>query len=177
MGPRLRCRSRRNCGHTFGEGGGQSPGAASPGLVQPAHRHTPPAADCRLEEGSEGAPAQLPQASAALPRPGLQPPAPTAITQPAPPFRGTPSLTSRPVPVGVVPAQSCPAAIGMPCLAPVPVVGLTPSRAVALGLPAPIGLPPACSGPDTSSVRDTPYCGSFTKPPAQHPAVPRLSAV
>ena len=37
--------------------------------------------------------------SAALPRSVLQPPAPTAITQPAPPFQGNSFLTSQPVPV------------------------------------------------------------------------------
>ncbi|XP_047595217.1 protein numb homolog isoform X4 [Lutra lutra] len=119
---------------------GQSSGAASPGLFQAGHRRTPSEADRWLEEVSKSVRAQQPQASAAALQPVLQPPPPTAMTQPAPPFQGHAFLTSQPVPVGVgpplqpafVPAQSYPVANGMPYPAPnVPVVGITPSQMVA----------------------------------------------
>uniref|UniRef100_F7IQW6 Protein numb homolog n=1 Tax=Callithrix jacchus TaxID=9483 RepID=F7IQW6_CALJA len=119
---------------------GQSSGAASPGLFQAGHRRTPSEADRWLEEVSKSVRAQQPQASAAPLQPVLQPPPPTAISQPAPPFQGNAFLTSQPVPVGVVPAlqpafvpaQSYPVANGMPYPAPnVPVVGITPSQMVA----------------------------------------------
>ncbi|XP_053080657.1 protein numb homolog isoform X8 [Acinonyx jubatus] len=118
----------------------QSSGAASPGLFQAGHRRTPSEADRWLEEVSKSVRAQQPQASAASLQPVLQPPPPTAITQPAPSFQGNAFLTSQPVPVGVVPplppafvpAQSYPVANGMPYPAPnVPVVGITPSQMVA----------------------------------------------
>ncbi|XP_044928640.1 protein numb homolog isoform X4 [Mustela putorius furo] len=119
---------------------GQSSGAASPGLFQAGHRRTPSEADRWLEEVSKSVRAQQPQASAAALQPVLQPPPPTAMTQPAPPFQGHAFLASQPVPVGVVPplqpafipAQSYPVANGMPYPAPnVPVVGITPSQMVA----------------------------------------------
>ncbi|XP_012293573.2 protein numb homolog isoform X6 [Aotus nancymaae] len=119
---------------------GQSSGAASPGLFQAGHRRTPSEADRWLEEVSKSVRAQQPQVSAAPLQPVLQPPPPTAISQPAPPFQGNAFLTSQPVPVGVVPAlqpafvptQSYPVANGMPYPAPnVPVVGITPSQMVA----------------------------------------------
>ncbi|XP_045865208.1 protein numb homolog isoform X4 [Meles meles] len=119
---------------------GQSSGAASPGLFQAGHRRTPSEADRWLEEVSKSVRAQQPQASAAALQPVLQPPPPTAVTQPAPPFQGHAFLASQPVPVGVVPplqpafvpAQSYPVANGMPYPAPnVPVVGITPSQMVA----------------------------------------------
>uniref|UniRef100_A0A2I3GNE7 Protein numb homolog n=1 Tax=Nomascus leucogenys TaxID=61853 RepID=A0A2I3GNE7_NOMLE len=118
----------------------QSSGAASPGLFQAGHRRTPSEADRWLEEVSKSVRAQQPQASAAPLQPVLQPPPPTAISQPGPPFQGNAFLTSQPVPVGVVPAlqpafvpaQSYPVANGMPYPAPnVPVVGITPSQMVA----------------------------------------------
>nr|XP_012293571.1 protein numb homolog isoform X6 [Aotus nancymaae] len=119
---------------------GQSSGAASPGLFQAGHRRTPSEADRWLEEVSKSVRAQQPQVSAAPLQPVLQPPPPTAISQPAPPFQGNAFLTSQPVPVGVVPTlqpafvptQSYPVANGMPYPAPnVPVVGITPSQMVA----------------------------------------------
>nr|XP_055159894.1 protein numb homolog isoform X7 [Nyctereutes procyonoides] len=119
---------------------GQSSGAASPGLFQAGHRRTPSEADRWLEEVSKSVRAQQPQASAVPLQPVLQPPPPTAITQPAPPFQGNAFLTSQPVPVGVVPplqpafvpTQSYPVANGLPYPAPnVPVVGITPSQMVA----------------------------------------------
>ncbi|XP_044087985.1 protein numb homolog isoform X4 [Neovison vison] len=119
---------------------GQSSGAASPGLFQAGHRRTPSEADRWLEEVSKSVRAQQPQASAAALQPVLQPPPPTAMTQPAPPFQGHAFLASQPVPVGVVPplqpafipAQSYPVANGVPYPAPnVPVVGITPSQMVA----------------------------------------------
>uniref|UniRef100_A0A2K5R4X7 Protein numb homolog n=1 Tax=Cebus imitator TaxID=2715852 RepID=A0A2K5R4X7_CEBIM len=119
---------------------GQSSGAASPGLFQAGHRRTPSEADRWLEEVSKSVRAQQPQASAAPLQPVLQPPPPTAISQPVPPFQGNAFLTSQPVPVGVVsalqpafvPAQSYPVANGVPYPAPnVPVVGITPSQMVA----------------------------------------------
>ncbi|XP_069344703.1 protein numb homolog isoform X8 [Eulemur rufifrons] len=119
---------------------GQSSGAASPGLFQAGHRRTPSEADRWLEEVSKSVRAQQPQASAAPLQPVLQPPPPTAISHPAPPFQGNAFLTSQPMPVGVVPplqpafvpAQSYPVANGMPYPAPnVPVVGITPSQMVA----------------------------------------------
>nr|XP_010333564.1 protein numb homolog isoform X6 [Saimiri boliviensis boliviensis] len=119
---------------------GQSSGAASPGLFQAGHRRTPSEADRWLEEVSKSVRAQQPQASAAPLQPVLQPPPPTAISQPAPPFQGNAFLTSQPVQVGVVPAlqpafvpaQSYPVVNGMPYPAPnVPVVGITPSQMVA----------------------------------------------
>uniref|UniRef100_A0A8D2B8Z2 Protein numb homolog n=1 Tax=Sciurus vulgaris TaxID=55149 RepID=A0A8D2B8Z2_SCIVU len=118
----------------------QSSGAASPGLFHGGHRRTPSEADRWLEEVSKSVRAQQPQASAAPLQPVLQPPPPTAISQPAPPFQGNAFLTSQPVPVGVVPplppafvpAQSYPVANGMSYPAPnVPVVGITPSQMVA----------------------------------------------
>ncbi|XP_045420256.1 protein numb homolog isoform X6 [Lemur catta] len=119
---------------------GQSSSAASPGLLQAGHRRTPSEADRWLEEVSKSVRAQQPQASAAPLQPVLQPPPPTAISHPAPPFQGNAFLTSQPMPVGVVPplqpafvpAQSYPVANGMPYPAPnVPVVGITPSQMVA----------------------------------------------
>ncbi|XP_029094006.1 protein numb homolog isoform X7 [Monodon monoceros] len=119
---------------------GQSSGAVSPGLFQAGHRRTPSEADRWLEEVSKCVRAQQPQASAAPLQPVLQPPPPSAISQPAPPFQGNAFLTSQPVPVGVVPplqpafvpAQSYPVANGMTYPAPnVPVVGITPSQMVA----------------------------------------------
>ncbi|XP_032693332.1 protein numb homolog isoform X1 [Lontra canadensis] len=119
---------------------GQSSGAASPGLFQAGHRRTPSEADRWLEEVSKSVRAQQPQASTAALQPVLQPPPPTAMTQPVPPFQGHAFLASQPVPVGVgpplqpafVPAQSYPVANGMPYPAPnVPVVGITPSQMVA----------------------------------------------
>ncbi|XP_054571913.1 protein numb homolog isoform X4 [Eptesicus fuscus] len=118
----------------------QSSGAASPGLFQAGHRRTPSEADRWLEEVSKSVRAQQPPASAVPLQPVLQPPPPTAISQPAPPFQGNAFLTSQPVPVGAVPplqpafipAQAYPVANGMPYPAPnVPVVGITPSQMVA----------------------------------------------
>lgn len=119
---------------------GQSSDAASPGLFQAGHRRTPSEADRWLEEVSKSVRAQQPPASAVPLQPVLQPPPPTAISQPAPPFQGNAFLTSQPVPVGVVPplqpafvpAQAYSVANGMPYTAPnVPVVGITPSQMVA----------------------------------------------
>ncbi|XP_006731023.1 protein numb homolog isoform X2 [Leptonychotes weddellii] len=165
---------------------GQSSGAASPGLLQAGHRRTPSEADRWLEEVSKSIRAQQPQASAAPLQPVLQPPPPTAMTQPAPPFQGNAFLTSQPVPVGVVPplqpafvpAQSYPVANGMPYPAPnVPVVGITPSQMVA-NVFGTAGHPQAAhphQSPslvkqqtfpqyETSSATASP----FFKPPAQH---------
>ncbi|VFV17144.1 protein numb homolog [Lynx pardinus] len=164
----------------------QSSGAASPGLFQAGHRRTPSEADRWLEEVSKSVRAQQPQASAASLQPVLQPPPPTAITQPAPSFQGNAFLTSQPVPVGVVPplppafvpAQSYPVANGMPYPAPnVPVVGITPSQMVAnvfgtAGHPQAAhshqspGLVKQQTFPqyETSSATASP----FFKPPAQH---------
>ncbi|XP_077606912.1 protein numb homolog isoform X7 [Crocuta crocuta] len=165
---------------------GQSSGAASPGLFQAGHRRTPSEADRWLEEVSKSVRAQQPQASAASLQPVLQPPPPTAITQPAPPFQGNAFLTSQPVPVGVVPplppafvpAQSYPVANGMTYPAPnVPVVGITPSQMVA-NVFGTAGHPQAAhphQSPslvkqqtfpqyETSSATASP----FFKPPAQH---------
>ncbi|XP_004612353.1 protein numb homolog isoform X3 [Sorex araneus] len=119
---------------------GQSSGAASPGLLQAGHRRTPSEADRWLEEVSKSVRAQQPQTPAAPLQPVLQPPHPTAISQPAPPFQGNAFLTAQSVPVGVVPplqpafvpAQPYPVTNGMPYPAPnVPVVGITPSQMVA----------------------------------------------
>ncbi|XP_040333559.1 protein numb homolog isoform X6 [Herpailurus yagouaroundi] len=164
----------------------QSSGAASPGPFQAGHRRTPSEADRWLEEVSKSVRAQQPQASAASLQPVLQPPPPTAITQPAPSFQGNAFLTSQPVPVGVVPplppafvpAQSYPVANGMPYPAPnVPVVGITPSQMVAnvfgtAGHPQAAhshqspGLVKQQTFPqyETSSATASP----FFKPPAQH---------
>ncbi|XP_022360848.1 protein numb homolog isoform X3 [Enhydra lutris kenyoni] len=165
---------------------GQSSGAASPGLFQAGHRRTPSEADRWLEEVSKSVRAQQPQASATALQPVLQPPPPTAMTQPAPPFQGHAFLASQPVPVGVgpplqpafVPAQSYPVANGMPYPAPnVPVVGITPSQMVA-NVFGTAGHPQAThphQSPslvkqqtfpqyETSSATASP----FFKPPAQH---------
>ncbi|XP_059770573.1 protein numb homolog isoform X5 [Balaenoptera ricei] len=165
---------------------GQSSGAVSPGLFQAGHRRTPSEADRWLEEVSKCVRAQQPQASAAPLQPVLQPPPPSAISQPAPPFQGNAFLTSQPVPVGVVPplqpafvpAQSYPVANGMTYPAPnVPVVGITPSQMVA-NVFGTAGHPQATQphqSPnlvkqqtfpqyETSSATASP----FFKPPAQH---------
>ncbi|XP_051004814.1 protein numb homolog isoform X4 [Acomys russatus] len=164
----------------------QPSGAASPGLLQAGHRRTPSEADRWLEEVSKSVRAQQPQASAAPLQPILQPPPPTAIAPPAPPFQGNAFLTSQPVPVGVVPplqpafvpAQSYPVANGMPYPASnVPVVGITPSQMVAnvfgtAGHPQAThphqspGLAKQQTFPqyETSSATTSP----FFKPPAQH---------
>uniref|UniRef100_A0A8C5VTS8 Protein numb homolog n=1 Tax=Microcebus murinus TaxID=30608 RepID=A0A8C5VTS8_MICMU len=165
---------------------GQSSGAASPGLFQAGHRRTPSEADRWLEEVSKSVRAQQPQGSAAPLQPVLQPPPPTAVSHPAPPFQGNAFLTSQPVPVGVVPplqpafvpAQSYPVANGMPYPAPnVPVVGITPSQMVAnvFGTAShPQAAQPHQSPSlakqqtfpqyETSSTTTSP----FFKPPAQH---------
>ncbi|XP_045679913.1 protein numb homolog isoform X7 [Phyllostomus hastatus] len=165
---------------------GQSPGAASPGLFQAGHRRTPSEADRWLEEVSKSIRAQQPAAPAVPLQPVLQPPPPTAISQPAPPFQGNAFLTSQPVPGGVVPplqpafvpAQAYPVANGMPYPAPnVPVVGITPSQMVA-NVFGTAGHPQAAhphQSPslvkqqtfpqyETSSATASP----FFKPPAQH---------
>lgn len=165
---------------------GQSPGAASPGLFQAGHRRTPSEADRWLEEVSKSVRAQQPPAPAVPLQPVLQPPPPTAISQPAPPFQGNAFLTSQPVPGGVVPplqpafvpAQAYPVANGMPYPAPnVPVVGITPSQMVA-NVFGTAGHPQAAhphQSPslvkqqtfpqyETSSATASP----FFKPPAQH---------
>lgn len=165
---------------------GQSSGAASPGLFQAGHRRTPSEADRWLEEVSKSIRAQQPQASAAPLQPVLQPPPPTAISQPAPPFQGNAFLTSQPVPVGVVPAlqpafvpaQSYPVANGMPYPAPnVPVVGITPSQMVA-NVFGTAGHPQAAHPHQSPSlVRQQTFphyeassatTSPFFKPPAQH---------
>ncbi|XP_037840156.1 protein numb homolog isoform X6 [Chlorocebus sabaeus] len=165
---------------------GQSSGAASPGLFQAGHRRTPSEADRWLEEVSKSVRAQQPQASAAPLQPVLQPPPPTAISQPVPPFQGNAFLTSQPVPVGVVPAlqpafvpaQSYPVANGMPYPAPnVPVVGITPSQMVA-NVFGTAGHPQAAHPHQSPSlVRQQTFphyeassatTSPFFKPPAQH---------
>ncbi|XP_031990808.1 protein numb homolog isoform X5 [Hylobates moloch] len=164
----------------------QSSGAASPGLFQASHRRTPSEADRWLEEVSKSVRAQQPQASAAPLQPVLQPPPPTAISQPGPPFQGNAFLTSQPVPVGVVPAlqpafvpaQSYPVANGMPYPAPnVPVVGITPSQMVA-NVFGTAGHPQAAHPHQSPSlVRQQTFphyeassatTSPFFKPPAQH---------
>uniref|UniRef100_A0A8C0QNN9 NUMB endocytic adaptor protein n=2 Tax=Canis lupus familiaris TaxID=9615 RepID=A0A8C0QNN9_CANLF len=170
---------------------GQSSGAASPGLFQAGHRRTPSEADRWLEEVSKSVRAQQPQASSVPLQPVLQPPPPTAITQPAPPFQGNAFLTSQPVPVGVVPplqpafvpTQSYPVANGLPYPAPnVPVVGITPSQMVA-NVFGTAGHPQA-SQPQAAHPHQSPSlvkqqtfpqyetgsatASPFFKPPAQH---------
>ncbi|XP_075387786.1 protein numb homolog isoform X3 [Tenrec ecaudatus] len=166
---------------------GHSSGAASPGLFQAGHRRTPSEADRWLEEVSKSIRGvQQPQAPAAPLQPVLQPPPPTAISQPALPFQGNAFLTSQPVPVGVVPplqpafvpTQSYPVANGMSYPAPnVPVVGITPSQMVA-NVFGTAGHPQAAhphQSPslvqeqtfhqyETSSATASP----FVKPPTQH---------
>ncbi|XP_036769171.2 protein numb homolog isoform X5 [Manis pentadactyla] len=165
---------------------GQSSGAASPGLFQAGHRRTPSEADRWLEEVSKSVRAQQPQASAAPLQPVLQPPPPTASSQPAPPFQGNAFLTSQPVPVGVVPplqpafvpAQSYPVANGMPYPAPnVPVVGITPSQMVA-NVFGTAGHPQAAHPHQSPSLAEqqtfpqyepsSATASPFFKPPAQH---------
>ncbi|XP_069886878.1 protein numb homolog isoform X5 [Dipodomys merriami] len=165
---------------------GQSSGAASPGLFQAGHRRTPSEADRWLEEVSKSVRAQQPQVPAAPLQPVLQPPPPTAISQPAPPFQGSAFLTSQPVPVGVVPplqpafvpVQSYPVANGMPYSAPnVPVVGITPSQMVA-NVFGTAGHPQAAHPRQSPSlVRQQTFpqyetssttASPFFKPPAQH---------
>ncbi|XP_014639871.1 PREDICTED: protein numb homolog isoform X5 [Ceratotherium simum simum] len=165
---------------------GQSSGAASPGPFQAGHRRTPSEADRWLEEVSKSVRAQQTQASAAPLQPVLQPPPPTAVSQPAPPFQGNAFLTSQPVPVGVVPplqpafvpAQSYPVANGMPYPAPnVPVVGITPSQMVA-NVFGTAGHPQAAQPhPSPSLVKQQTFpqyetssatASPFFKPPAQH---------
>nr|XP_048305079.1 protein numb homolog isoform X4 [Myodes glareolus] len=165
---------------------GQSSGAASPGLFQAGHRRTPSEADRWLEEVSKSVRVQQPQAPTAPLQPVLQPPLPTAIAPPAPPFQGNTFLTSQPVPVGVVPplqpafvpAQSYPVANGMPYAASnVPVVGITPSQMVAnvfgtAGHPQ-AGHPhqsPSLAKQQTFPQYETSSATAspFFKPPAQH---------
>ncbi|XP_075387793.1 protein numb homolog isoform X9 [Tenrec ecaudatus] len=157
------------------------------GLFQAGHRRTPSEADRWLEEVSKSIRGvQQPQAPAAPLQPVLQPPPPTAISQPALPFQGNAFLTSQPVPVGVVPplqpafvpTQSYPVANGMSYPAPnVPVVGITPSQMVA-NVFGTAGHPQAAhphQSPslvqeqtfhqyETSSATASP----FVKPPTQH---------
>nr|KAF6388136.1 NUMB endocytic adaptor protein [Myotis myotis] len=165
---------------------GQSSGAASPGLFQAGHRRTPSEADRWLEEVSKSVRAQQPPASAVPLQPALQPPPPTAISQPAPPFQGNAFLTSQPVPVGAVPplqpafipAQAYPVANGMPYPAPnVPVVGITPSQMVA-NVFGTAGHPQAAHPHQSPSLvkqqtfpqyETSSACASpFFKPPAEH---------
>lgn len=165
---------------------GQSSGAASPGLFQAGHRRTPSEADRWLEEVSKSVRVQQPQAPTAPLQPVLQPPPPTAIAPPAPPFQGNTFLTSQPVPVGVVPplqpafvpAQSYPVANGMPYAASnVPIVGITPSQMVAnvfgtAGHPQ-AGHPhqsPSLAKQQTFPQYETSSATAspFFKPPAQH---------
>lgn len=165
---------------------GQSSGAVSPGLFQAGHRRTPSEADRWLEEVSKSVRAQQPQASAAPLQPVLQPPPPTAIAQPVPPFQGNTFLTSQPVPVGVVPplqpafvtAQSYPVANGMTYPAPnVPVVGITPSQMVA-NVFGTAGHPQAAQPHQSPSLvkqqtfpqyeTSSAAASPFFKPPAQH---------
>ncbi|XP_024897785.1 protein numb homolog isoform X1 [Pteropus alecto] len=165
---------------------GPSSDAASPGLFQAGHRRTPSEADRWLEEVSKSVRAQQPPGSAVPLQPVLQPPPPTAIAQPAPPFRGNVCLASQPVPVGVVPplqpafvpAQAYPVANGMPYPASnVPVVGITPSQMVA-NVFGTAGHPQAAHPHQSPSlVRQQtfpPYetssatASPFFKPPAQH---------
>lgn len=165
---------------------GQSSGAASPGLFQAGHRRTPSEADRWLEEVSKSVRVQQPQAPTAPLQPVLQPPPPTAIAPPAPPFQGNTFLTSQPVPVGVVPplqpafvpAQSYPVANGMPyATSNVPVVGITPSQMVA-NVFGTAGHPQA-GHPHQSPIlakqqtfpqyeTTTTTASPFFKPPAQH---------
>lgn len=164
----------------------QSSGAASPGLFQAGHRRTPSEADRWLEEVSKSVRAQQPPVSAVPLQPALQPPPPTAISQPAPPFQGNTFLTSQPVPVGVVPplqpafipAQAYPVANGMPYPAPnVPVVGITPSQMVA-NVFGTAGHPQAAHPHQSPSLvkqqtfpqyETSSACASpFFKPPAEH---------
>ncbi|XP_061285356.1 protein numb homolog isoform X8 [Bos javanicus] len=165
---------------------GQSSGAVSPGLFQAGHRRTPSEADRWLEEVSKSVRAQQPQASAAPLQPVLQPPPPTAISQPVPPFQGNAFLTSQPVPVGVVPplqpafvaAQSYPVANGMTYPASnVPVVGITPSQMVA-NVFGTAGHPQAAQPHQSPSLvkqqtfpqyeTSSATASPFFKPPAQH---------
>lgn len=165
---------------------GQSSGAASPGLFQAGHRRTPSEADRWLEEVSKSVRAQQPPVSAVPLQPALQPPPPTAISQPAPPFQGNTFLTSQPVPVGAVPplqpafipAQAYPVANGMPYPAPnVPVVGITPSQMVA-NVFGTAGHPQAAHPHQSPSLvkqqtfpqyETSSACASpFFKPPAEH---------
>ncbi|KAM9714076.1 protein numb homolog isoform 5-T9 [Dama dama] len=165
---------------------GQSSGAVSPGLFQAGHRRTPSEADRWLEEVSKSVRAQQPQASAAPLQPVLQPPPPTAISQPVPPFQGNAFLTSQPVPVGVVPplqpafvpAQSYPVPNGMTYPAPnVPVVGITPSQMVA-NVFGTAGHPQAAQPHQSPSLvkqqtfpqyeTSSATASPFFKPPAQH---------
>ncbi|XP_005865876.1 PREDICTED: protein numb homolog isoform X6 [Myotis brandtii] len=165
---------------------GQSSGAASPGLFQAGHRRTPSEADRWLEEVSKSVRAQQPPASAVPLQPVLQPPPPTAISQPAPPFQGNAFLTSQPMPVGAVPplqpafipAQAYPVANGMPYPAPnVPVVGITPSQMVA-NVFGTAGHPQAAHPHQSPSLvkqqtfpqyETSSACASpFFKPPAEH---------
>lgn len=164
----------------------QSSGAASPGLFQAGHRRTPSEADRWLEEVSKSVRAQQPPVSAVPLQPALQPPPPTAISQPAPPFQGNTFLTSQPVPVGAVPplqpafipAQAYPVANGMPYPAPnVPVVGITPSQMVA-NVFGTAGHPQAAHPHQSPSLvkqqtfpqyETSSACASpFFKPPAEH---------
>ncbi|XP_059951869.1 protein numb homolog isoform X1 [Mesoplodon densirostris] len=165
---------------------GRSSGAVSPGLFQAGHRRTPSEADRWLEEVSKCVRAQQPQASAAPLQPVLQPPPPSAISQPAPPFQGNAFLTSQPVPVGVVPplqpafvpAQSYPVANGLTYPAPnVPVVGITPSQMVA-NVFGTAGHPQAAQPHQSPSLvkqqtfpqyeTSSATASPFFKPPAQH---------
>ncbi|XP_049626334.1 protein numb homolog isoform X2 [Suncus etruscus] len=165
---------------------GQSSGAASPGLLQAGHRRTPSEADRWLEEVSKSVRAQQPQTSAAPLQPLLQPPPPTAVSQPASPFQGNAFLASQPVPVGVipplqpafVPPQPYPVANGMPYPAPnVPVVGITPSQMVANVFGTAGHPPPAHPHQSPSLVKQQTFplyeissatASPFFKPPAQH---------
>lgn len=165
---------------------GPSSGTASPGLFQGGHRRTPSEADRWLEEVSKSVRAQQPPGSTVPLQPVLQPPPPTAIAQPAPPFRGNVCLASQPVPVGVVPplqpafvpAQAYPVANGMPYPASnVPVVGITPSQMVA-NVFGTAGHPQAAHPHQSPSlVRQQTFpqyetssatASPFFKPPAQH---------
>lgn len=165
---------------------GPSSGTASPGLFQAGHRRTPSEADRWLEEVSKSVRAQQPPGSTVPLQPVLQPPPPTAIAQPAPPFRGNVCLASQPVPVGVVPplqpafvpAQAYPVANGMPYPASnVPVVGITPSQMVA-NVFGTAGHPQAAHPHQSPSlVRQQTFpqyetssatASPFFKPPAQH---------
>ncbi|CAK6431940.1 unnamed protein product [Pipistrellus nathusii] len=164
----------------------QSSGAASPGLFQAGHRRTPSEADRWLEEVSKSVRAQPPPASAVPLQPVLQPPPPTALSQPAPPFQGNAFLASQPVPVGAVPplqpafipAQAYPVANGMPYPAPnVPVVGITPSQMVA-NVFGTAGHPQAAHPHQSPSLvkqqtfpqyeTSTATASPFFKPPAEH---------
>ncbi|KAM8782218.1 protein numb homolog isoform 5-T8 [Rhynchonycteris naso] len=165
---------------------GPSSGAASPGLFQAGHRRTPSEADRWLEEVSKSVRAQPPPGSAVPLQPAVQPPPPTAISQPALPFPGNAFLASQPVPVGVapplppafVPAQAYPVANGMPYPAPnVPVVGITPSQMVA-NVFGTAGHPQAAHPHQSPSLvkqqtfplyeMSSATASPFFKPPAQH---------